>query len=604
MKIKLKMTTIINKYRFTSETILFLAILFFFFLFPAATWGQKTHEVFFEGTDYELHIYKVSGKTPGKTMLLVGGIQGNEPGGFLSADLYADISLDKGNLIVVPRANFLSILMNRRQINEDMNRKFGDDSLINFEKKIVSIIKKLISESDCFLNLHDGSGFYSDKWEGPNRNPRRFGQSIIADCETFYDEKTGKKIKLGEMARQAIDNVNGYIKNPKHFFSFANHRTADSDTIHAEQRKSATYYALYQRNIPAFGIETSKSLPLELKVLHHNLAINAFMELFDIIPENPGIYLDPPLLKYLLVAINDNHPVVVGNRRKLHVGKGDIVNISHIEANYERGLSIDVLNYGTVNDYRKNICITESTEAVVRKDHYHCGKIYIVVNNSEASLVAGSVIPKVRYFIINVNGKERIIRDMNSITIIKGDTLELVNVETNLQDTSDVVVNFKGFVGDRSKNTGEDRGYLIHTDKDLMTRYSLNKKGEQYQVIVYLKDIETGKFFINLQEPILDYLIFELNQKKKQCIFPGETLIMESENTIKLMDIKTNIDNNNGIYVFLENHNGTKIVECIMGESFVVPVQTPNNTLQYKMLVQRENKALGWVKIKPWASPK
>ena len=591
----------VNKYKLATETILLFAILLSFFLFPAVTWGQKTHDIFFEGTDYELHIYKIYGKTPGKTMLLIGGIQGNEPGGFLSADLYADISLDKGNLIVVPRANFLSILMNRRQINEDMNRKFGDDSRINFEKKIVSILKKLIAESDCFLNLHDGSGFYSDRWEGPNRNPRRFGQSIIADCETFYDKKTGKRIKLGEMAGHVVDNVNGYIKNPKHFFHFANHRTADSDTIHAEQRKSATYYALYQRNIPAFGIETSKSLPLELKVRHHNLAINAFMELFDIIPENPGIYLDPPLLKYLLVTINNNYPIVIANRRRLHIHKGDIINISHIEANYERGLSIDVLNYGTVNDYRKNLCITESTEAVVRKDHYHCGKIDIVVDNSDVPFVTGAVAPKVRYFIINVNGKERIIRDMSSITIVKGDTLELVSVETNLKDTSDIVVNFKGFVGHRNKNTGEDRGYLIHTDRDLMTRYSLNKKGMRYQVIAYLKDNEIGKFFIDLRDPVLDYLILELNQKEKRCIFPGETLTIETGETINVMDIKTNIDNNIGVYTILEGPDGSKIIECITGESFLVPDQTPNNTSskdpQYRILVQRENRVLGWIKV-------
>ena len=55
--------------------------------------------------------------------MLIGGIQGNEPGGFLSADLYADMSLEKGNLIVVPRANFYSILLNKRGPHGDMNRK-------------------------------------------------------------------------------------------------------------------------------------------------------------------------------------------------------------------------------------------------------------------------------------------------------------------------------------------------------------------------------------------------------------------------------------------------------------------------------------------------
>ncbi|MBW2644826.1 MAG: hypothetical protein JRE23_01360 [Deltaproteobacteria bacterium] len=596
------MTTTEKKYKAISAKIILLLILFCSFICPSVTLGQKTHDVFFEGTDYELHIYKLYGKTPGKTMLLIGGIQGNEPGGFLSADLYADIALEKGNLIVVPRANFLSILMNRRQINEDMNRKFGNDSRVNFEKKIVSILKKLIAESDCLLNLHDGSGFYSDKWEGPNRNPKRYGQSIIADCETFYDEATGTTIKLGELAKRVIDKINSYIKNPKHFFHFANHRTAARDTSHAEQRQSATYYALYQHKIPAFGIESSKSLPLAMKVRHHNLAINAFMELFDIVPENPGIYLDPPVLKYLVVVINNNKPIVVANRRTLHIRKGDTINISHLEANYERGLSIDILNYGTVNDYRKNLRITESTQAVVRKDHYHCGKIDIVVNHSEVPFETDFTTQSVSYFILNVNGKERIVRNMSCITIVKGDTLELVNVETNIKNPTDIVVNFKGFIGNKRDNTGEDRGYLIHTDKDLMTRYSLNKKGLRYQVIVYLQDTEIGKLFVNLKEPLFNHLIVELNQKEKRCIFPGETLILGASDIIKIVDIKTNIEDNIGVYTFLKDSNGSNSVECTPGEAFQVPDKAPNkasseDTPWYRILVQRENRVIGWINV-------
>ena len=84
-------------------------------LWPGLVWSQKrVHSVFFEGTDHELHVYRIHGKNPGKTLLLIGGIQGDEPGGFLSADHYADMSLVRGNLIVVPRANFHSIVLKRR----------------------------------------------------------------------------------------------------------------------------------------------------------------------------------------------------------------------------------------------------------------------------------------------------------------------------------------------------------------------------------------------------------------------------------------------------------------------------------------------------------
>ena len=57
--------------------------------------AKRENLVYFPNTPYELNIYKIYGKKPGKTLMMIGGIQGNEPGGFLSADLYADMSLSQ-----------------------------------------------------------------------------------------------------------------------------------------------------------------------------------------------------------------------------------------------------------------------------------------------------------------------------------------------------------------------------------------------------------------------------------------------------------------------------------------------------------------------------
>jgi predicted deacylase len=121
--------------------------------FPSQAFSKREHQVYFPNTAYELNIYKIKGKKSGKTLMLIGGIQGNEPGGFLSADLYADMRLEKGNLIVVPRANFYSIITNQRGPNGDLNRKFNlEDNSSTMEDQIVSILKKLISESDSVVS--------------------------------------------------------------------------------------------------------------------------------------------------------------------------------------------------------------------------------------------------------------------------------------------------------------------------------------------------------------------------------------------------------------------------------------------------------------------
>lgn len=479
-------------------------------LWPSVGYAQKrVHSVYFEGTDYELHVYRIFGKQSGHTLMLIGGIQGDEPGGFLSADLYADISLVKGNLIVVPRANFQSIVLKRRQINEDMNRTFSNERRSNYEAKVVAILKQLIQESDVLLNLHDGSGFYSDTWEGPNRNPMRFGQSIIADCDTFINPQNSQVIQLGEMAKHVIERINKQISNPRHHFHFNNHRTNAQDSLHKEQRKSATYFALFTRGIPAFGVETSKSLPLETKVRHHNIIINAFMDRFDIIPETPGLNLENPDLNYLVIAVNDTLPVVVKKNHTLFINPGDFIRISHIEANYERGLSADIKGIGSLNDSRKKFVVQHPTRIVVRKDFYPCGTVFLDFNaghTQEASdiriSVASAAGPAVRFFKIRTNGKTIMVPNGDRVLLNRGDVLEIIDVIADGIASEELIVNFKGFVGNKRYNTGEDRGYPINTKTDLWSRYSLQKLGKSYQIVVTLDERKIGKLIIDLKDPV------------------------------------------------------------------------------------------------------
>lgn len=463
-------------------------------LCPSTALGKREHIVHFPNTAYELNIYKITGKQPGKTLMLIGGIQGNEPGGFLSADLYADMSLEKGNLIVVPRANFYSIILNQRGVNGDMNRKFaGGSETETMEDQIVAILKELINESDYLLNLHDGAGYYHPTYINKWRNPSRFGQSIIADCEIFHVPGSDQVIRLGDMARQVIEAVNRQIDNDLHKFHFMNTRTGDPHSPHSEQKMSATYYALTERHIPAFGVETSKFLPtVDLKVRYHNLVINEFKKLFKIIPESPGLVLDAPVLKYLVISINDQRPIVVEDKERLTLAPGDRIKVTHIEANYERGLSLDILGHGDLNDFRKDFAIVRDTNIIVRKDNQTFAdipvrlsqKATVKAKGSPATAVVSPAPPeKVETFVVHTGGKRLSIANGGTLEIVRGGTLTIEDVNPSM-DPERVTVNFKGFVGDRTNNTGEDRGFLVHTDKKaLMGRYALDKKGTLYEVV-------------------------------------------------------------------------------------------------------------------------
>lgn len=549
----------------------FLILLIFLLINPEKLYAKREHFVYFPNTAYELNVYKIYGKKPGKTLMLIGGIQGNEPGGFLSADLYADMSLEKGNLIVVPRANFYSIILNKRGPHGDMNRKFASNNGTDtMEDRIVSILKDLISESDCLLNLHDGAGFYYPKYINKWRNPMRFGQAIIADCEKYCIPGTNKVLKLGDMAREVISRVNPYIENELYKFHFMNTRTGDEDSPHKEQRRSATYYALTRYHIPAFGVETSKFLPsIDLKVRYHNLVINEFKRIFGIIPETPRLELAPPALKYLVVSINNQIPIVIEPGQTLLLNPGDSVKVSHIEANYERGLSLDILGYGDLNDYRKRFKIFRDTKILVRKDNHVFAELPVRISRKKARYSAVRVLNEnVRYFIVEIRGKKLLIPNGETLELVRGETLKIVNVLPEIKGVKGFTVNFKGFVGDWKNNTGEDRGFIINTATDIMEKYALDKEKTRYKIVASNDKRIFGRIFVKLIPPEFRYLILRINGSQYELLRPYDTVSLRAQDHVTIEEIDTNLSQRDGIHVRINGrtiHRGekTKVSELV-----------------------------------------
>jgi hypothetical protein len=403
-----------------------------------------------------------------------------------------------------------------------MNRKFNlEDNTSTMEDQIVTILKKLISESDYLLNLHDGAGYYHptyiDKW----RNPTLFGQSIVADFEEYRISGPTKSIKLGEMARRILKEVNPHINGELYKFHFMDTRTDAEDSPHREQRGSATYYALTKHNIPAFGVETSKFLPsIDLKVLYHNMVINAFMKQFGIIPESPGLNLDPPVLKYLVVAINGQTPIVVESSQTLELRAGDMISVTHIESNYERGLSLDIVGYGGVNDLGKDCAIFKDTSILVRKDNQKVAEIPVTITEKGAGeeTRTTSLTKRMDYFVIEAKGHRLLLANGETLHLVRGDELKIVDVLPRAPSSSGVKVNFKGFVGDPSNNTGEDRGFTINTGSDLIERFSLDGKGEAYEIVVNQGETILGRGVVKLASPKVDFLVLRVNGHGHQIL--------------------------------------------------------------------------------------
>lgn len=487
---------------------------------------QSLHDVYLANTEHELHVFRIYGKKPGKTLMLIGGIQGDEPGGYLTADLYADISLQQGNLIVVPRANFYSILLNQRNgLTGDMNRKFGEmtEQEKNLEQEIVTILKQLIAESDCLLNLHEGSGFYHSEWVNETENPDRYGQSIIYDAATYPVEETGEVLELEQLAQRVMNRVNPQIENSRYHFRTNNHNTVSDETRHKEQRKSATYYALTRAHIPAFGIETSKSITENsVKVNLQKQVVNGFMAEFGIIPETPGQHIEETELDYVLVKINGGLPYAVPNGSRIEVNNGDEVIITDIIANFERGLAADFLDMGSYNDTKLPFRIAGPTKVVIRKDAETCGFVEIAVKATDKTIATTTSDGKTslpttnlpsspepattplselqaQKLLANINGAlvsvalgEELLVPRNKVFIIKGIQSNISKLDNEIQ------INVKGFAPPKLKNDGNDINFPIYPEQDLWVRYSEHKKGVRYPIDATYKEKVIGQFWVRL----------------------------------------------------------------------------------------------------------
>jgi hypothetical protein len=454
------------------------------------------HKIYFKGSDYELNVYHIRGRKNGPTILLIGGIQGDEPGGYMSADLYPDLALVQGNLIIVPRANLKSIILQKRGPDGDMNRQFHDDAENGPMSQVVEKLKQLMGESDLFLHLHDGWGFHYPEYVDKLRNPSRYGQSIITDADN-YECDNGKTLDLHRMAQQVLQRSNAKIGNRDHHLHYFNTHTADPKTPHPAMRKTATFYALQKHCLPSFGVEASKNLPtLELKILYHNLVINEFMALLGIIPETPKVFVPHPHLDYAEIEHNGRARKLRDNET-LAVKPGDTLKVTHIKANYKRGISCDLLGQGNLNDLGQEFKFKDDTRLVFRKEGNIFGQIHLIKGNTEN----GQPLGHRRIFVLLINGKKRLYRPREMINIDKNDRLKLIGSFGDGDSHTALKLNLKGWVPAGSGgNSGDDRGYeIIPQQEQFIQKYSRDQKGKIYPIVAVDREgKQLGQIWIKL----------------------------------------------------------------------------------------------------------
>ena len=254
--------------------------------------------IFVSGAYAKFTLIKL-GVDDNNTVLVTGGIQGDEPGGFMSANLLArGYEITSGSLYVVPNLNMPSIIKRSRGVNGDMNRKFDIISDKDPEKDIVEQIKTLVLEPNItmLVNLHDGSGFYRPKYINPTMNPNRWGNIVIIDQIALDGAIYGD---LEKNANKVVERLNDKLLNPIHKYHLRNTRTAEGDK---EMLKSLSYFAI-KNGKAAYANEASKTLPIHERVYYHLNAVEEYLKLagiefkrkFELTPQGVKRALDEDL---------------------------------------------------------------------------------------------------------------------------------------------------------------------------------------------------------------------------------------------------------------------------------------------------------------------
>ncbi len=227
----------------------------------------------------DFSLIKKETNTSEPTLLVIGGIQGDEPGGFNASTILAThYIITKGNVWVVPNLNFYSIVKRSRGPYGDMNRKFASLKKSDPEYEIVQKIKAIITDKqvDLVLNMHDGSGFYREKYVDNLHNQHRWGQSSIIDQKTLDFDTPYSDLKA--ISTFVVNRVNEKLLDEEHRYHTHNTKTREGDE---EMAKALTYFAI-SNSKPALGNEASKEFSTPHRVYYHLLALEAYMDYMGI----------------------------------------------------------------------------------------------------------------------------------------------------------------------------------------------------------------------------------------------------------------------------------------------------------------------------------
>lgn len=166
----------------------------------AAAAPSRSRKTIRAGTAEETTVHTYDSGVAGPTMVVIGGVHGDESAGYLAADEIATWSVSAGRLIVIPRANVPAIRNNTRDgLTGDLNRQFP---LLQQPTSTLARVlwnEVMLAGPDLFVDLHEARTLYT--------------AGGLAQTLAYYPVQN-----VGDMAGRAIEAVNRIIPNSAYRF--------------------------------------------------------------------------------------------------------------------------------------------------------------------------------------------------------------------------------------------------------------------------------------------------------------------------------------------------------------------------------------------------
>lgn len=217
----------------------------------------------------------IEANKPGPVVMIVAGIHGNEPAGPRAAEQIRHWTIDRGKLIVVPRANNPA-LKNRTRLMpslprdiSNLNRNFpkadGESPKCTLSKALWLLVCS--QRPDWLLDLHEGYAF-------TQINNKSVGNSIIA----------AKSPDAATQARRMLDTLNETIEDPNKKFVLKGPPVNGSLARAAADRLG----------IKSMTLETTyNDQPFSLRARQHRIMVHRLLTEMAMVSNSPDILVNP-----------------------------------------------------------------------------------------------------------------------------------------------------------------------------------------------------------------------------------------------------------------------------------------------------------------------